>query len=616
MLLGLRREAKHFAASHEPAILAGNHRRNNGTAVPVEPTETYTEDTAMSCTLLKNHISRTSTLILALAAVVTVSLTTTAVAQTFSVVYNFGSQDGDVLYPDQSGIIAQGRDGNLYGTTPYGTPDVAGGVFKLTPAGTETVLFSFDYNIGYPHGSHANGGLTLGTDGNFYGTTTDGGANNLGTVFKITPAGTLSVLYTFTNGIDGSQPYAPPIQGNDGNFYGTTTQCEVGPGCAGGYGTIYKITPAGTFTPLYQFDQTHGQAPVAPLVLGNDGNFYGTAEYGGTGSAGVLFRITPAGKYTLLHSFDTTHGGTPMAPLVLGTDGNFYGTTIGGGTHDAGVVFRMAPSGAVTVLHNINGTSDGINLYAGLVQASDGNFYGVTGNGGAASTGCPTGCGTFFKMTPSGVFSVPHNFDGPTGMNPYVTPFQSTSGLIYGDTYLGGTGSAAPCSGGCGVVYSWNQGLHPFVRLVTFSGKVGKVIEFLGQGLKGTTAVSFNGKPATFTVASATYMTATVPTGATSGNVTVTTPGGVLTSNKKFRVTPQITSFTPSTGSVGAIITITGVSLTQTTKITFGGIAAPTFTLNSDTQVTVTVPTGAATGKIVVTTSGGTATSATSFTVM
>ncbi len=540
----------------------------------------------------------------------------TARAQTFSVVYNFGTWDGDVFNPYLSGILAQGRDGNLYGTTPYGTPDAAGGMFKLTPAGKETVPYSFVFNNGYPQGSHAFGGLTLGTDGNFYGTTTDGGANNLGTVFKITPAGTLSVLYSFANGSDGSQPSAPPVQGNDGNFYGTTTQCEVGPGCAGGTGTIYKITPTGTFTPLYQFDGTHGQTPLAPLVLGNDGNFYGTAEYGGTGNAGVLFRITPAGKYTLLHSFDNTHGGTPLAPLALATDGNFYGTAVGGGTHGTGVVFRMAPSGAVTVLHNINGTTDGGNPYAGLVQASDGNFYGVNANGGAASTGCPSGCGTFFKMTPAGVFTVLHNFDGPTGENPYVTPFQSTSGLIYGDTQIGGTGTAAPCSGACGVVYSWQSPAVPaFVRALTNSAKVGKVIEFLGQGLKGTTAVSFNGKPATFTAVSATYMTATVPAGATTGSVTVTTPGGVLTSNRKFRVTPQLTSFAPPSGPVGTVVTLTGVSLTQTSKITFGGVAATTFTVNSDTSVSVTVPTGAVTGKIVVTTTGGTAISATSFTV-
>jgi uncharacterized repeat protein (TIGR03803 family) len=352
------------------------------------------------------------------------------------------------------------------------------------------------------------------------------------------------------------------------------------------------------------------------LVLGTDGNFYGTAGSGGANGDGVVFRITPAGKLTVLHSFDDTHGRGPFSPVVQGADGNFYGTTLSGGAHGSGVVFKMTPSGALTVLHNMNGTTEGYSPYAGLVQATNGNFYGVNSNGGTTSTDCPSGCGTLFKVTPNGTLTVLHNFDGPTGNTPFVTPFQSTNGLIYGDTQQGGSGNVSPCAiGSCGVVYSWSQGLPAFVTEITNSGKVGKVIEFLGQGFTGTTAVSFNGKPATFTVASTTYMTATVPAGATTGAVTVTTPGGVLTSNRKFRVTPQITSFAPPSGPVGTVITITGVSLTQATKVTFGGVAATTFTVNSDSKVTVTVPIGAVTGKIVITTPGGTGASTTNFTV-
>jgi uncharacterized repeat protein (TIGR03803 family) len=541
------------------------------------------------------------------AAVLAASITTTAYAQTFSVVYNLGTKSGEPFNPYFSGILTQGRDGNIYSTAPGGTINGRGGVFKLTPAGKLTVLYSF---TGGTDGATPSSGLTLGTDGNFYGTTVQGGTSGEGTVFKITPAGVLTTLYSFTNGTDGSQPYAPPVQGTDGNFYGTAYQGGAG------YGTIYKITPTGTFTPLYQFDITHGLYPYSPLVLGTDGNFYGTTQDGGLNNVGVVFRITAAGKLTVLHSFDTTHGRYPAAPLVQGIDGNFYGTGEVGGTENAGVVFKMTPSGAYTVLHNMNGTTDGTTPFAGLVQATDGNLYGANANGGTVSTGCPGACGTLFKVTTTGTFSVIHNFDGLTGTNPFVTPFQHTNGLVYGDTQDGGNGNVSPCTApNCGVVYSWSQGLPAFVRAVTYSGKVGKIIEFLGGGFTGTTAVSFNGKPATFTVASATYMTATIPAGATTGSVTVTTPGGVLTSNKKFRVTPQLTSFTPPTGPVGTVVTITGVSLTQTTKVTFGGIAATTFTVNSDTSVSVTVPTGAVTGKIVITTPGGTAASTTTFTV-
>jgi uncharacterized repeat protein (TIGR03803 family) len=192
---------------------------------------------------------------------------------------------------------------------------------------------------------------------------------------------------------------------------------------------------------------------------------------------------------------------------------------------------------------------------------------------------------------------------------------QGTSGIFYGTTSYGGD-SASPCDGNCGTVYSLSMGFAPFVGLVSAVGKVGATVEMLGQAFTGTTSVSFDGvDAATFNVESATYLTATVPSGAETGSVTVTTPTGQLTSNRIFRVTPQFTSFTPPSGDVGTAVTITGVSLTQATKVTFGGVKATAFTVNSDTQVTATVPTGAVTGKIAVTTAGGTATSTTSFTV-
>jgi uncharacterized repeat protein (TIGR03803 family) len=193
--------------------------------------------------------------------------TTIAQAQNFSVLYNFGTKSGDPYNPQNAGVVARGRDGNLYTTAPRGGTSGSGTVFKITPGGTLTVVYSFDG----AHGETPYGGLTLGTDGNFYGTTYYGGASNHGTVFKVTPSGSLTLLYSFTNGTDGAFPSAPPIQGADGNFYGTTAQY-----IDGGPGSLYKITRSGKFTTLYTFDVTHGSEPYAPLVQGTDGNFYGT----------------------------------------------------------------------------------------------------------------------------------------------------------------------------------------------------------------------------------------------------------------------------------------------------------------------------------------------------
>jgi len=528
----------------------------------------------------------------------------TADAQ-FSVLYNFGSNAGDPFGPHSSGVIVQGRDGNLYSTTAAGGAGDNGAVFKITPAGVVTTLYSFTSGN---DGCCPYGGLTLGTDGNFYGTTAFAGTYGYGTIFKITPGGTLTTLYSFGYG-DGAYPSSPPVQGRDGNWYGT-----VNAGGANGEGTVYKMTPAGVLTTLYNFDYTHGGQPFDPLVLATDGNFYGTTNVGGSGGYGTIFKITPAGKLTVLYSFDGTHGGYPNGALIQGSDRNFYGTAGNYGSNGGGVVFKMTPSGVVTVLRNLNPGTDGNYPLVGLVQASDGNFYGSNDEGGSNSDG------TLFEITPKGSYSVLYNFDGTHGSEPQATPLQHTNGIVYGDAYTGGTGNVYPCTAPyCGVLYSWNNSLPAFAGLLPplSSGKVGKVIQFLGQGfVKGKTTVTFSGNvAATVNVVSGTYLTAAVPAGALTGTVAVTTSGVTLNTLKTFRVIPQITSFRPSSGKVGTVVTITGVSLTQTTKVTFGGVAATNFTVNSDTQVTAYVPTGAKTGHIAITTPGGVATSSGVFTV-
>lgn len=535
-------------------------------------------------------------------------------AQTFSVVYNFGSQNNDPVNPLYSGIIAQGRDGNLYSSALGGTNN-SGAAYSVTPSGTLTELYAFG---SLTDGVQPIGGLSLGTDGDLYGTTSSGLSNaSYGTIFKMTPSGTLTTLYTFTDGPDGAAPYAPPIEGRDLNFYGTAcTSCD---GSATGFGSIYKITPSGTFSVLYTCNATDCFDPEAPLIQGTDGNFYGTSAYGGVSEEGSVFRITSAGKLTVLYSFDGTHGAHPVGPLVEGTDGNFYGTTVGDTKTGYGVVFRMTPAGKITVLHYMNYTTDGAYPYAGLVQATDGNFYGANSGGGAFSASCAA-CGTIFKVARKGtgfVFSTLHSFDQTDGETPYTTIFQHTNGLLYGTTEQGGVGNVdIHCSAGvCGVLYSENIGAAPFVALVSRAGKVGAKIELLGQNFTKSSVVTFGTVVATtVTLSGSSLLVATVPNGATTGFVTVTTTGGTLTSSKTFLVTPQIKSFTPPSGPVGTVVTITGVSLAQATKVTFGGISAA-FTVNSDTQVTATVPTGAKTGKIVIITPGGAASSSTIFTV-
>ena len=535
-------------------------------------------------------------LTLALLALAMIAVTIPAHAQTFSVLYNFSTSGGGPCYPGTGAAIAQGRDGTLY-SAAYACGAIGyGAMFNITPSGTLTTPYSFDSTDATPRS-----GLTLANDGNFYGTTSGEGTITAGTVYKLTPGGTVTILHTFARS-DGSQPFAPPIQGTDGNFYGTTSG-----GGTNNVGTVYKLIPSGTLTTLYSFGGANGATPCAPLVQGADGNFYGTTYYGGVNGFGAIYKISPAGKYTLLYSFTgvSPDGAHPdYAALVQGTDGDFYGTTfLGGGPTNGGIVFKITAAGALTVLHEFNGT-DGSSPTAGLVQATDGNFYGTTPAGGSANIG------VIFKITPAGTYSVVYNFDGTTGKSPNVALVQHANGILYGDTTMGGTGT-----NNAGVFYSLNIGATPFVRLVPSSAKVGRTVEILGQGFTGTTGVSFNGTAATFHVSSDTYLTTTVPAGAKTGYISVVTPGGTLKSNKTFRVTPQITSFNPSSGPVGTSVIIMGVSLTGATKVTFGGVKATAFTVNSDTQVTATVPTAAVTGKIAIITAGGTATNATSFTV-
>lgn len=237
---------------------------------------------------------------------------------------------------------------------------------------------------------------------------------------------------------------------------------------------------------------------------------------------------------TTLHNFDGTDGAYPDGPLVQATDGNFYGTTAGGGEHTGGTVFKLTPKGTLTSLYSFcatDGCADGYTPQAGLLQGTDGNFYGTAEVGGTDYY-----YGTAFRITPGGTLTVLHSFDSMDGENPFAGLLQATNGVFYGTTNGGGKGDCFDY--GCGTIFEVSVGLGPFVKTEPTSGKVGARVVILGNNLTGSTAVSFNGTAATFTVVSSTEITATVPAGATTGALEVTTQTRLLKSNMAFRVTP------------------------------------------------------------------------------
>jgi uncharacterized repeat protein (TIGR03803 family) len=381
---------------------------------------------------------QTAAMMLAALFVGTMGLALNVGAQTVTILHTFSgsSTNGNQSY---AGLV-QGSDGNFYGTTEIGGSAGEGTVFRISPSGAYTNLYSFASTF-TGDGWQPLAGLVQGSDGNFYGTTSAEGTNacQCGNVFRISPSGSYTNLHYFsglTN--DGSTPRGALVQGSDGKFYGTTTRGGSG---TGGGGVVFRISPGGSYTNLYSFPgYSHdGYSPIGALVQGSDGNFYGTTSNGGTNSYGTVFRINPSGSYTNLHSFaggyyyGNNEGRNPQGPLVQGSDGNFYGTTTGGGgtANGAGTVFRIGPSGSYTTLYSFsNSPPDGAQPEAGLVLGSDGNFYGTTYGGGTNICGC----GTLFRISPSGQYKTLYSFSAlPTG-EPVVGLVQGSDGNFFGTT--------------------------------------------------------------------------------------------------------------------------------------------------------------------------------------
>src|ERR1022692_1878683 len=420
-------------------------------------------------------------------------------AQTFTTLHSFDGGDGQ---NPQAAVLVQGIDGNLYGTVASGGTYSGGAVFKITPSGTFTTIYNFCSQSGCSDGKYPLAGLVQATSGYVYGTTAGGGANGgancasypgCGTVFRIAPSGgsTFETLYSFcvqSGCTDGANPVGTLVKAASGDLYGTTNAGGANCVVHGGCGTVFKITPSGTLTMLYSFCRTDGSTPWAGLVQATSGYLYGTTEIGGANGAGTVFRIAPSGGSTFktLYSFcaqsGCTDGDEPMAGLVQATHGDFYGTTSNAGTNGGGTVFKITPSGKLTTVYSFcaqSGCTDGFKPLAGLVQATNGNFYGTTFYGGDC-----------------------------------------------GGTY------------GCGAGFSPSVGLGPFVETQPTSSKVGAAVQILGTDLTGATTVTFNSTAAAFTVVSPTLIATTVPAGATTGTVQVVTPSRTLSSNMPFRVLP------------------------------------------------------------------------------
>lgn len=444
-------------------------------------------------------------------------------------------------------------------------------------------------------------GLTQGFDGNFYGTTLNGGTQNDGTAFKMTPAGVLTTLHNFCSEgscADGYWPEGRITEASNGDLYGPTDEG------GSGIGVVYRVTSTGTFTVLYNFCVTwpscaDGVSPTS-LMQGRNGKLYGTTFGARTVPYfGTVFELSLSGTLTTLHTFSGPDGSYPLGPLLQASNGNLYGTTSEGGSSTncpydglvgCGTVFQITPSGKFTTLHVFDGSDGALPGYGGsLIEGTDGNLYGTASDGGG-SLQCPSGCGTIFKISPAGKFTTLYNFCSQTncadGSIPVESLVEGTDGNLYGTTMEGGNSnnggtifeitpqgvlttlydfcSQPNCADGLGseaaliqatdgnfygttewrgtnnsgTIFRFSVGLGRFVKLVQNAAKVGQTIGIYGQGLTGTTGVFLNGSPASFEVLSDTIIRATVPAGATTGFVAVNTPNGILRSNAPFHVIP------------------------------------------------------------------------------
>lgn len=492
--------------------------------------------------------------------------------QGFTTLANFNGTNGNAA----STALVQGTDGNFYGTTSSGGVNNLGTVFKMTPQGALTTLYSFRG----ADGANPQAGLVQGTDGNFYGTTYGGGITGDGTVFRITPDGSLLSLYSLNLATDSAaNPSAALIQAADGNFYGTTAQG----GAQAGAGTVFKITSSAIFTLLYNWGST--QAFPSALLQGSDGNLYGTTR-------SSVFKMTPAGALTNLHSFLSAEG-LATAGLVLSSDGNFYGTT-------TAMIFKITLGGTLTSLSNSIGDINGI---TGLVQATDGNFYGSTVGGS----------GMLFQVTPSGTLNTVQTFSG-SGPTAQASLSEATDGCLYGTT----TGTVFQL---CLSPPTTVSSLNP--SQASAAGPA-FTLTVNGAGFVAASTVSWNGSPLTTTYVSATQLTASVPASliASQGSATVSVQtGGVAAGTLTFSINqamPVISSLLPSAANAGGpafTLDVSGSGFLSNSTVEWNGAPlATTYVSASQLTASVTANLITSAGSSAVTVSNGSGLSSNSIT--
>ena len=521
-------------------------------------------------------------------------------AQSYQDLHDFSCATG--CSPDNYGLLRLGVDGYLYGTTTAGGTNNLGTIFKILPAGTGyTVLWNFD---GTPTGSGPSAGLTLATDGNFYGTAFEGGSSNAGTLFSLNPkTSVVSVLHNFVKG-DGGYPEVPPIEAKDFNLYGTTDD-----------GATYRLTlSTKVFSPLSPPGSlADGQG--GPMFLASDGFMYGSTYHGGGSEDGTIYRMNTSGVPKIIHQFTGTDGASAVGTLVQGKDGNLYGTTLyGGPVSNSGSVFKLVPKAPfmLTTVVGFDALSGGINVDGanpspGLATVN-GTFYGATSDGGANSFGTlfEIQAGTFFKF-----FDFTGTVGTIWGSNATSDLFPNTDGLLYGVTNSGG-------ANGVGVLYSFTPP-NP-TQNVTLCCNWWVILDqpviVLGNNLTGVISVSFGSVAAQFQPGSATYLTADVPSAAIDAPITVTlATGAQLQTEQSVHILPKITNLDPTSGPVGTQVGIVGGGFAGATKVEFGGVAATTFNVATPGLIQAIVPSGAKTGKVTVVTPNGSTVSKQAFTV-
>lgn len=463
---------------------------------------------------------------------------------------------------------------------------------NLANAQTLTTLHSFCKNS-HCEDSQGAVGFVQAANADLYTTSEYGGDDESGGIFKLSLGGALTRVYSFCRGIcpDGAQPNGPLLLATNGELYGTTSYG----GAYGINGTLFKISDNGALTTLYSFCAQSGcpdgRTPFTPLIQASDGFLYGTTEDGGANGHGTIFKMSLQGQLTTIHAFcgaKRCHDGLfATGALVQGSDGDLYGVTLDGGTSLDGMIFKITPGGKFTRVYSfcaLAACADGATP-AGLARGSDGELYGVTSAGGSY------GGGSVFKITSGGTLTTLYSFCAQSGCPDGDNP----QGLVLAtDGNLYGTAHGRGAHGDYGTVFSVAPG-----------GTVTTVYSFCADSPNA--CVDGEGPVGTLTQG-------------TDGKLYGTTQsGGAHDHGTAFGLSVGLAPFVqtlPSSGKIGRTVKILGTNLSGATSVTFNGVAATSFTMNSTTEIATKVPTGATTGTVQVITPGGTLSSNVVFTVV